>query len=374
MSTIDTAARTTPEVRTTEARTAEAVIDEATLQTLLGRMAGEVAGAWGMASINLGVRHGLYQALLDGGPTTSDDLARRTDCNDRLVREWLTGQVVSGYLAVGLDGHYYLTPEQAAVLADRNAPTYMGGMAEVLSATARGQGQIDAAFRGSGALAWGDQHPGLFDGFDHSFAPTYRAALADAWIPALDGVAERLAAGGRVADIGTGHGTAVMVMAEAYPASTFAAVDVHAASLDVTAKKASEAGVSHRVRTHQASGTDFSGGPFDLITFFDSLHDMGDPDRVIAHARRQLADTGTVMLVEPMVSSGPDDEAGALVARMFYPSSVMLCTPSALVSGSTALGNQVPDDTWRDLFLANGFSSFRRATETPFNRVFEARP
>lgn len=349
-------------------------INETTLEQMLGRMAGELAGAWGMASIHLGVRHGLYQALANGGPATASELARRTGCNERLVQEWLAGQAISGYVAVDPDGLFHLTPEQTAILAATDAPTYMGGMSEVLAATVRGQAQIDAAFRGTGALAWGDQHPDLFAGFDHSFGPTYRAALTTEWIPSLEGVADRLAAGGRVADVGAGHGTAVMVMAEAYPAATFVAVDVHGASLDVAAKKAAELGVGDRVRTAQATATEYAGGPYDLITFFDSLHDMGDPDRAIAHARAQLSDTGTVLVVEPMVANGPDDVGGLLAARLFYLSSTMLCTPSGLAGGATALGNQVPDATWREMFLANGFRSFRRTAETPFNRIFEARP
>lgn len=349
-------------------------INETTLEELLGRMATEMAGAWGVASIHLGVRHGLYQALAEGGPATAAELAQRAACNERLVQEWLAGQAISGYVTVDPDDRVRLTPEQAAVLADRDAPTYMGGMSEVVAATVRGQAQIDAAFRGSGALAWGDQHPDLFAGFDHAFGPTYRAALTTEWIPALDGVVDQLTRGARVADIGAGQGTAVMVMAEAFPASDFVAIDIHGVSLDAAAKKAADAGLTDRVHTEQASATEYDGGPYDLITFLDSLHDMGDPDRAIAHARRQLADTGTVLVVEPMVASGPDDAGGMLAARLFYLSSAMLCTPSGIAGGTTALGNQVPDDTWRDLFLANGFRSFRRTAETPFNRVFEARP
>lgn len=348
-------------------------IDDSTLEAFAGRLATEIAGAWGVAAIHLGVRLGLYTALVDG-PATAEQLAGRTGTNQRLVLEWLTGQAVAGYVTVDGTGRYHLTPEQAVVLGVEGSPAYMGGLSEVLAATVRGQDRIDAAFRGDGALAWGDQHPGLFDGFDHSFGPVYRAALVDQWIPAVEGLAPRMTAGAAVADIGAGHGTAVVLMAQSYPASTFVAVDVHRGSLDAAERKAVDAGVGERVHVRQAAATEYDGGPYDLITFFDSLHDMGDPERVIAHARRQLAPDGVVMVVEPMVAEGPADHAGTLAARLFYPSSAMLCTPSALASGGTALGNQVPDGTWEKLFHGNGFRTFRRAGQTPFNRVFEARP
>ena len=244
----------------------------------------------------------------------------------------------------------------------------------MLTATVRGQERIDAAFRGDGALAWGDQHPSLWAGFDHSFGPVYRAALVDAWIPAVDGLTETLTEGARVADVGAGLGTAVALMAQAFPASTFVAVDVHQASLDAAVRTAVEHGVAEQVGVQLAGGGGFDGGPYDVITFFDALHDMGDPEQVIARTRRQLADDGVVLVVEPMTAEGPDDEAGGLAARLFYPSSAMLCTPSGLAGGGTALGNQVPDETWAKAFHSNGFRSFERVAQTPFNRVFAARP
>lgn len=347
-------------------------INETELEQLAGQFAVELTGAMAMASIHLGVRLGLYEALLDGASTPAE-LAGRAGCNQRLVAEWLEGQHVAGYIGVADDGRYQLSPEQAAILADRDSVTYMGAFTEIVAATVKGQDGIDGAFRGTGSLAWGDQHPELFDSFDRAYAPLYRSALVGEWLPSLEGVEDRLRAGARVADIGTGQGTPVIAMAEAYPASHFLAVDIHDTSLDAAAKKVADAGLSARVRTQQASALDYEDGPYDLITFFDSLHDMGDPERVIAHTREQLADTGVVLVVEPMVADG-DDAATDLAARMFYPSSAMMCTPGALASGTTALGNQVPDATWRELFLANGFRSFRRATQTPFNRVFEARP
>ncbi|WP_159617793.1 class I SAM-dependent methyltransferase [Arthrobacter zhaoguopingii] len=347
-------------------------INETELNVLTAQLATELAGAWGVVSVHLGVRQGLYRAL-SAGPASAGELAGRTGTNERLLQEWLVGQSLAGYITADPDGRYSLSPEQGMVLAVEESPAYLGGLTEVLAATVQGQQRIDAAFSSDGALAWGDQNPGLFDGFDRSFGPVYRACLFSQWLPALSGIESKLAAGASVADIGAGHATALTLMAAEYPASRFVAVDLHQGSLDAAAKKAAAEGVAGRIRMESASGAEYGGGPYDLITFFDSLHDMGDPERVIAHAARQVAEDGSVMVVEPMTAEGPDDAAGLFAARLFYPSSAMLCTPSALAGGTTALGNQVPDETWAYLFHRNGFTSFRRVAQTPFNRVFEAR-
>ena len=237
----------------------------------------------------------------------------------------------------------------------------------------RGQERIDAAFRGDGALAWGDQHSSLWAGFDHSFGPVYRAALVDAWIPAVDGLADALAAGARVADVGAGLGTAVALMAQAFPASTFVAVDVHEASLDAAVRTAVEHGVAEQVSVQLAGGTGFDGGPYDVITFFDALHDMGDPEQVIARTRRQLADDGVVLVVEPMTAEGPDDEAGGLAARR---STQLGDALHALGPGRREHRPRQPGAgrDWAKHFHSNGFRSFERVAQTPFNRVFAARP
>ncbi|MHA7261847.1 class I SAM-dependent methyltransferase [Arthrobacter sp. TMN-37] len=347
-------------------------INESQLNALTAQLATELVGAWGIVSVHLGVRQGLYQAL-SAGPASAGELAGRTGTNERLLQEWLVGQALAGYISVDSDGRYRLSAEQGMVLAVEGSPAYLGGLTEVLAAAVQGQQRIDAAFRSDGALSWGDQNPGLFDGFDRSFGPIYRACLLTQWLPALSGIESKLAAGARVADIGAGQATAVTLMAAEFPASRFVAVDLHQGSLGAAAKKAAAEGVADRIRMENASGAEYAGGPYDLITFFDSLHDMGDPEQVIANAARQVAEDGSVMVVEPMTAEGPDDAAGMFAARLFYPSSAMLCTPSALAGGTTALGNQVPDETWARLFHRNGFTSFRRVAQTPFNRVFEAR-
>lgn len=353
--------------------TPAAVPDETELEQLLGRLAEEVAGAWDVVAIHLGVRLGLYQALTGGRGRTAAELAADTGCHTRLVEEWLAGQVLNDNVRRDADGRHRLSAAQAAVLATTTSPAYLGGLTEVLVATARGHEQIEAAYRADGSLAWRDQQPAVAAGFDRAFTPLYAAGLLSSWIPALDGVQDRLERGARVADVGCGFGSAIVMLAEAFPASRFVGVDLHDEALITAADRAVSAGVADRVQLRHGAAADLTGGPYDLVTFFDSLHDFGDPAEVVARTRDQLADDGTVLLVEPMTAASADDAGGLMAARIFYPSSALLCTPGALASGGTALGNQVPDATWERIFRDNGFRSFRRVAESPFNRVFEAR-
>ena len=348
-------------------------VDEHRVEEFAGRIVSDLAGAWAISSIHLGDRLGLYRALLEG-PATAEELAGRTGCHPRLVGEWLAGQAALGHLLRDDDtGRYRLPPEHAAVLAVEGSPVFLAPATGVVAAATRNQGRIEEAFRTDGAVPWGEQHPSLFAAVDRFFATTYRSALISQWLPALDGVGERLAGGGRLIDVGCGLGTATVLLAEAYPATTVVGVDTHQPSLDEGAKRAAEAGVSDRVTFVAGHATDYGGGPYDLICFFDSLHDMGDPLGALTHARRQLAPGGTVLAVEPMAAESPAEAAQSPVAQLYYPSSAVLCTPHAVSEGGAALGNQVPEHTWRDLFAQAGFRHFRRATETPFNRVFEAR-
>jgi SAM-dependent methyltransferase len=348
-------------------------VNEQEIEAFASRVVGHLAGAWATSSIHLGDRLGLYRALLEG-PATAGELAERTGCNPRLVGEWLAGQAALGHV-VGNDedGTYLLPPEHAAVLAVEQSPVYLAAATGVVAAAIRNEDRIEEAFRSDGALPWGEQHPTLFAAVDRFFGTTYRAALVSQWLPALDGVDERLAHGGRVLDVGCGLGTATVLLAEAYPGATVVGVDTHQPSLDEGAKRAAEAGVSDRVQFVAASAADYAGGPYDLICFFDSLHDMGDPLGALTHARRELAPGGTVLAVEPMAAESAAEAASNPVSQLYYPSSAVLCTPHAVSEGGVGLGNQVPEHTWRDIFGSAGFGHFRRATETPFNRVFEAR-
>jgi SAM-dependent methyltransferase len=362
-------------------------LDEQKLEAFAGRVVDELAAAWSVASIHLGDRLGPYRGLL-AGAATADELAARTGCSTRLVAEWLAGQAASAYVVHDpASGRYVLPAEHAAVLAVERSPAYLPPQAAVLAAMVRNEERIDAAFRGDGGLPWGEQHPCLFGAVDRAYGTGYRAALVDQWIPALDGVAERLAGGGRVLDVGCGLGTATVLLAEGFPRAQVTGVDLHQPSLDEAAKRAARAGVAERTTFEAAGATTYGGGPYDLICFFDSLHDMGHPDVALSHAREQLAEGGTVLVVEPMAAATPAEPCPppALcpastpapvadpVSRMFLVASATLCTPNALAQGGAGLGNQVPDSTWRELFAGAGFGHFRRAAETPTNRVFEAR-
>jgi SAM-dependent methyltransferase len=348
-------------------------VDEHRVEEFATRVVSNLAGAWAISSIHLGDRLGLYRALLEG-PATAEELAGRTRCHPRLVGEWLAGQASLGHLVRDDDtGRYELPPEHAAVLAVEESPVFLAPATGVVAAATRNQDRIEEAFRTDGAVPWGEQHPSLFAAVDRFFGTTYRAALVSQWLPALDGVDQRLASGGRILDVGCGLGTATVLLAEACPAATVVGVDTHQPSLDEGSKRAAEAGVSDRVTFVAGRATDYGGGPYDLICFFDSLHDMGDPLGALTHARRHLAPGGTVLAVEPMAAESPAEAAQSPAAQLYYPSSAVLCTPHAVSEGGFGLGNQVPEHTWRDLFGQAGFGHFRRATETPFNRVFEAR-
>ena len=362
-------------------------LDEQKLEAFAMRLVGEMAAAWSIASVGLGDRLGLYRGLV-AGSATADELAARTGCSTRLVAEWLAGQAASGYVVRdGSNGRYVLPPEHAAVLAVEGSPAFIAPQAAVLGAVIRNEERIDAAFRGDGGLPWGEQHPCLFDAVDRAYGTGYRASLVDDWIPALDGVAGRLASGGRVLDVGCGRGTATVLLAQGFPQAQVTGVDLHRPSLDEAAKRATDAGVSERMAFELAGATTYDGGPYDLICFFDSLHDMGHPEAALSHARGHLAEGGTLLVVEPMAPAAPPSPTIATsapaattgpavadpVSRMFLAASATLCTPNAVAQGGEGLGNQVPDSCWRTMFEAAGFSQFRRVAETPVNRVFEAR-
>lgn len=330
-----------------------------------------VAAAWSVVAMHFGDRLGLYCALAEG-TGTAEEIANRADVHPRLTREWLDGQVAFGI--VEIDGDRYRLPAaHAAVLATTESPAYLGAAGGVLVAAVQGEDRIIDAFRSDGAVAWGDQAPCLGHAVERFYRPGYSTSLVCEWIGALDGIAERLADGGRVADIGCGRGTALQLIAEAFPDAICVGVDNHEASIARAAETISSAGLAGNVRLERNTATDFAGGPYDLICFLDALHDMGDPHLVLRHVRSQLADGGSVMLVEPAAQETLAERVGDLAAQLYYPGSAFLCTPSALSQGGLALGNQVPEATWRDLFQRAGFTTFRRVADTPFNRIFEAR-
>ena len=343
-------------------------IDETKLDELVGQFATDFGAALHAATVVIGDKLGLYRALAEG-PATGAELGRKTNLDTRLVEEWCAAQHVSGY--AGFDattGRYSLTEEQVAVLADDSTPAFLVGAMTIVSAMFKDESAIREAFRTGRGLGWHEHDHDLFHGTERLFKPGYLGNLVSAWLPALDGVETRLEAGATVADIGCGHGSSTILLAQSYPASTIVGFDYHEGSIDVARKRAAEAGVADRVRFEVASAQDFPGTGYDLVCIFDALHDMGDPVTGARHIHDALADDGTWLLVEPMTAdAGP-------VARIFRSASVGICTPSAQAQdGGYALGNQVSDDRWAELLAEAGFGRFRRATETPFNRVFEVR-
>jgi SAM-dependent methyltransferase len=347
-------------------------MDEAKLQEFMGRLVVDMGGAAIMSNVILGEELGLYRAMADGRPVTPDELAERTGCNARLLREWLSGQAASGYVEHD-KGRFRLPEEQAMALAIEDSPVYVAGGASVLSSMYFDKDKVAAAMRGDGALSWADHHPCLFSGTERFFRPGYRAHLVAEWLPALDGVVEQLESGAKVADIGCGHGASSVIMAQAFPRSTFHGFDFHEPSIETARKRAQEAGVGDRVQFTRATAQEFPGGEFDLVCFFDCLHDMGDPVGAAQRAHEALKPGGTVLLVEPFANDELDDNLNP-VGRLFYAASTCICTPNSLSQTvKLGLGAQAGERRLAHVFAEAGFSHFRRATETPFNLILEAR-
>jgi SAM-dependent methyltransferase len=348
-------------------------LDEAKLHEFVGK----VVGDWGaMASgplVVLGDRLGLYRAMVDGAPVTPAELAERTGTVERYVREWLSAQAASGYVTADGDGRFHLTPEQAVAFTDESSPACVLGGFEVIAASIAILPRLTEAFRTGEGIGWGEHDPALFRGTARFFRTGYAANLVPAWLPALDGVTDRLGAGGRVADIGCGYGYSTTLMAGAFPASRFWGFDNHQPSVDAARKLAADDGLADRVTFEVAGAKDFPGTGYDLVTYFDCLHDMGDPVGALAHAREALAPDGTVMLVEPYAGDRLGENLTP-VGRVFYSASTLICTGvSRSQEVGAALGAQAGEERLREVAREAGLTRFRRATETPFNLVLEAR-
>jgi SAM-dependent methyltransferase len=347
-------------------------MDDAKLQEFMGKLVNDMGGAAMLASVIVGEELGLYRAMADGVSLTADDLAAKTHCQPRLTREWLNAQAASGYVEYA-DGRFRLPPEQAMALADEESPVYVAGGAAVLASMFLDKDKIVTAMRGDGALSWGDHHPCMFSGTERFFRPGYRANLVASWLPALDGVVDKLEQGAKVADVGCGHGASTIVMAQAYPKSHFVGLDFHGASIETAKQRAVDAGVAERTRFVVADAKSYQERDFDLLCFFDCLHDMGDPVGAARHAYEALKANGSVLLVEPFANDRLEDNLNP-VGRMFYAASTFVCTPNSLSQEvGLGLGAQAGEARLRRVFLEAGFTQFRRATETPFNLVLEAR-
>jgi SAM-dependent methyltransferase len=350
-------------------------IDQSRLDAFMGKMIGHMTGSTICYAIWLGDELGLYREMANSGARTAESVAVRTKCNPRLVREWLDGQAASGLVTYdAVKDTYELGAEAAMALADDASPVFVARAMNAFGSMFMDMQKVAGAFKGNGALAWGDHHPCLFSGTEWFFRTGYRAYLTTAWIPALEGVEGKLKAGARVADIGCGHGASGVVMAGAYPKSKFFGFDFHAPSVEAARSRAAEAGVADRAKFERATATSYP-GEYDLICFFDCLHDMGDPVGAAKHAREHLAPGGTVLLVEPFAIDGRSKNIDTNpMAALLYNASTCICTPNSLSQDvGLGLGAQAGEARLRTVFEEAGFKHFRRATETPMNIIFEAR-
>ena len=347
-------------------------MDEAKLHEFMGKLVTDMGGAAMIANVILGEELGLYRAMADSVPITPEELATKTGCNTRLIREWLSAQAAAGYVEHS-EGRFRLPPEQALALAVEDSPVFVAGGAVVLASLFLDKDKMIAAMRGNGALAWGDHHPSMFRGTERFFRPGYRAHLVPEWLPSLAGVVPKLEAGATVADVGCGHGASTVMMAQAYPASRFFGFDYHTPSIATATQRAADGGVANRVTFAQATAKDYPSNDYDLICFFDCLHDMGDPVGAARHAYQTLKTDGTVLLVEPFAGDHLQENSNP-VGRLFYAASTFICTPNSLSQEvGLGLGAQAGESRLRQVFREAGFTHFRRATETPFNLIFEAR-
>ncbi len=351
------------------------MIDEAKLNAFLGKVVTDVGGAMSAALVVIGDKLGLWKSLANAGkPLTSVELARRTETAERYVREWLNAMAAGGYVTYLADSQaYQLEPEQAVALADSESPAFVPGLFQVTAAMWAGESKIAANFRTGAGLEWGHQHPCLFEGTERFFRSGYLGNLIQAWLPALDGVVGKLERGAKVADVGCGVGASTIIMAKAYPKSKFFGFDYHTGSIELARQRARDAGVADRVTFEVATATDFPGSGYDLIAHFDCLHDLQDPDGAATRARAAIASDGTWLVVEPFAGDRPEHNHNP-VGRVFYSASTMLCVPHSLSQGGPALGAQAGESRLREVAARGGWSKFRRATETPFNLVLEARP
>jgi SAM-dependent methyltransferase len=349
-------------------------IETTTTEAFLGQVLGDVAACYGGVMVSTGHRLGLYQALAGQGPLSSFELAARTGCEERYVREWLNSQVAAGYLAYYEESSTYeLPPEHVPVLADEESPIFLPPAFEIPASMWFDQERTLEIFRTGEGIPWGDHDERLYCGVGAFYRNAYRASLIPEWLPSLDGVVETLELGARVADVGCGHGFSTVLMASRFAESQFVGFDTHAASLEAARANAVEAGVSDRIELQQDDAQSYAGGPYDLICFFDCLHDFGDPVGAARHAYEQLAHDGTLMVVEPYAGDSVADNVG-VVSRLYYTGSTTLCVPhSRSEDVGLALGAQAGPARLTAVLEEAGFGSVRIAYESPFNIVLEVR-
>jgi 2-polyprenyl-3-methyl-5-hydroxy-6-metoxy-1,4-benzoquinol methylase len=352
-----------------------AQVDGEKLMQFVFRAVDEVGATLNTALVVIGDKLGLYRALAGSGGLSPAELAAQTGTHERYVREWLNAQAAGGYVAYDPDsGRYSLPPEQAVALTDSDSPAYLPGFFQLALGSVTDSPKILEHVRSGGGFGWHEHVHDVHEGCERFFRPGYNAHLIAEWLPALDGIVQKLERGAAVADVGCGHGASTILMAQAFPNSTFVGSDYHDGSIETARRRAQEAGVADRVRFQVAPAAAYGGQEYDLVTMFDCLHDMGDPVGAARHVRSTLKPDGTWMVVEPNAGDRVEDNLNP-VGRAYYSFSTLLCTPASLSQEvGLALGAQAGEARIRDVVQAGGFTRFRRAAETPFNLVFEARP
>ncbi len=349
--------------------------DQEQLMALLGKVVVDAGGTLAAALVRTGEKLGLFRGLADGGAQSSTELAERTGTSERYVREWLCALAASGYITYdAASERFSLSLEQELAFADSSSPVYTPGLFELVTSVLRDEPKITAAFTSGEGVGWHEHDHGLFTGTERFFRSGYAGNLVASWLPSLTGVEARLQAGASVADIGCGHGASTILMAQAFPASRFTGFDYHGASIAVAQQRAAEAGLADRVTFEVAPAASYPGGGYDLVTSFDCLHDMGDPVGAARHVLGTLAPDGVWMIVKPFAGDRVEDNLNP-VGRLFYSASTLICTPASLSQEvGLALGAQAGEARLRAVVTEGGFTRFRRADETPFNLVLEARP
>jgi SAM-dependent methyltransferase len=364
-----------------QSNTTPSKIDEQKLHEFMLKAVGDIASTMSAMLLIIGDRLGLYKAMAESGkPITSEELAKKTNTNERLIREWLANQTAGGYITYNAsNGKYTLPPEQAMALADENSPVYIHGAYQSIRSFFKDEDKFVEMFKTGKGLRWGEHHHDLFEGTARFFKPNYVGNLVSSWIPSLEGVEEKLKQGAKVADIGCGYGISTILMAKAYPHSKFYGFDNHGPSIEqakeqVRKEEEKEGGRIGNVEFSSISASDESiGNDYDLITFFDCLHDMGDPVGAMKFAKQSLKPDGTCMIIEPMANDKVEDNLN-VVGRTFYAASTLVCVPNSLADNGPALGAQAGEKRIKEIVETAGFTKFRRATHTPFNIIYEAKP
>jgi SAM-dependent methyltransferase len=348
-------------------------IDPKKVEAFLGKVVTDLGAAFGVTLAYIGDKLGLYKAMAFAGPLSSEEVAKRSGTNERYVREWLINQAAGGYVEYDATIEKYILPdEHALALTDENCSFNVAGGFQVINGMTKADERIVENFLSGKGMHWGEHNHNLFTGTERFFRPSYLGNLVDHWLPAIDGITEKLDAGINVADLGCGHGASTIIMAKTFPKSKFTGFDNHAPSIDRGNAIATAEHLAGSVKFETAPAQSFNGGQYDFITFFDCLHDLGDPVAALKNCYRHLKDDGVIMAVEPMAGRKTEENFNP-VGRVFSGASVLCCTPNALASGGYALGTVATDDALEKVARAAGFTRFRRATETPFNRVFEIR-